>query len=137
MQSIVDSVLLKMVLYQLKEGFTYSVSEDAPDTYERLRAESSAHHLIVWSGASVQSIWGTEGNYLFRAVHDYIHLTHGLSFDSVHEAVVCDVTCAALDLTPAESALMRADIIGQLEYKERHGAFPADQINFVKNYLSF
>ena len=135
LQKTVDGIIIKMIEYQLESGLQYTVSDNAPDTFERLKAESTPTRLVVWSGASESSIWGLEGNYLFRAIHDSIHLQFDLSFDDMHEAEVCYITCKLLGLNEVERNVMVAEIIGQLEYKNAHGDFPADQREFIQTYL--
>lgn len=135
MQAHINKIIVKMVEYQLETGLRYTVSDTAPDTYERLQAECTPTRLVVWSGASDASIWGKEGNYLFRAVHDSIHLEYGLSFDDMDEAEVCYLTCELLDLNQAERAIMEAEIIGQLKYKNEYSQFPTDQRAFMADYL--
>ena len=55
MQQHINSILDKMLIYQLKNDIRYTVSDNAPDTYERLRAECTPHNLVVWSGGSDKS----------------------------------------------------------------------------------
>jgi hypothetical protein len=131
LEQLTLSILVKMKAYQDSIGFSYNISPDAPDTYERLKAESTIDNLIVWDGASDQAIWGIAGNYLFRAVHDYIHLKHNLSFSDEHEKKVYHATCAELGLDDNERVVMFAEIVGQLEYKNIYGNFPENQLGFV------
>lgn len=135
MQANIDSILAKMLAYQVKNRIQYTIHDDAPDTFERLQAECSPTRLRVWSGASESSIWGIEGNYLFRAIHDSIHLLYGLSFSDLDEATVCYMSCESLGLNKAERIIMQAEIIGQLEYKAEFGEFPENQREFTINYL--
>ena len=125
------SILEKMQKYLDNNDIIYTLSSHAPDTYERLKTECTPNNLIVWNGASETSIWGKEGNYLFRAFHDHIHLSYDLSFSDEDEGAVCDKSIELLKLNPSERRLMEIEIKGQLDYKNKYGDFPVDQLAFT------
>ena len=136
MQNLIDSIKNKMNLYIKENGIIYSMSATAPDTYERLVAECTPTRLIVWDGASESSVWGLEGNYLFRAVHDSVHIEYGLAFTDADEAAVCYKTIELLKLNKAEAEILEAEIVGQLEYKNIYGYFPVNQTEFLLSYIN-
>jgi hypothetical protein len=123
----------------------YRVSENAPDTLDKLTAAFNAHDYVIYSGHSDQTIFGDEEhNWAFRAWHDWHHWRGQLAFDPVGEAEACRRQCADLVAVYGDSvktqfwcAVLNAEINGQLQYAERHGGeFPTDQKAFVSAYLN-
>lgn len=122
----------------------FDVSDDAPDTYEELKAEATERgRITVWSGASDKTVFDDkEVNYAFRAWHDAIHLSRGEDFSFAGE-YACYVAHAR-DLievfgdnerTRRWNDILFADIVGQALYREEHGNFPEDQRTFVEEFL--
>ena len=108
----------------------------------RAYLQSRAWRMAVWSGASDNTIFACpETNYAFRAWHDYHHVTAGLAFDSDGEREVCRRQCAdILKLYDGQTAahfcaILRAEVIGQLQHQKFNGQFPTDQMTFVRAYL--
>ena len=83
-----NAAVLAMVNNLLPMG--YDVSDNAPDTYEKLvNHVNKTGRILVWSGASETTIYGDrEVNYAFRAWHDYVHFTHQLGFSVLDEIKV-------------------------------------------------
>ena len=123
----------------------FDVSADAPATFEDMVAnfKATGRH-VVWSGASDRTIFGDpEVNYAFRAWHDWHHISRSLDFSdaSEHEVFAGQYRDVRGIYGNGEAAqdfcdLLYAEIIGQLEFKNRHGNFPADQRGFVRHYLA-
>jgi hypothetical protein len=122
----------------------FDISEEAPNTYEQLKASLDAgKRLVVWKGGSQATIYGSaEVNYAFRAWHDYCHWKggHDLTFEG--EVAACAMQCQQLldscgdnERVRSWCALLEAEIIGQAEYYRRHKRFPDDQRAFVAAYL--
>jgi hypothetical protein len=122
----------------------FEVSEDAPDTYEKLKAHLHAgKRLVVYGGGSEHTIYGDPAvNYAFRAWHDWTHWTgqHDLTFQGEKAA------CAAQHRFLIElfgnaaqidrwAKLISAEIVGQATYFQWHKRFPVDQRGFVEAYL--
>jgi hypothetical protein len=122
----------------------FDVSEDAPDTYEKLKAHLDAgKRLVVFSGGSQHTIYADPTvNHAFRAWHDWTHWTgqHDLTFQG-EQAVCADQRRHLIKLfgnTPQIerwAAIINAEIIGQATYFEYHKRFPVDQRGFAEAYL--
>jgi hypothetical protein len=123
----------------------YQVSEDAPDTYVKLRAHlDRTKQMLVWSGASENTVFGEpEINWAFRAWHDWCHYYGAHPFTPEGERCVVEMQCWHLLLffgdglrTRHWMKILRAEILGQQEYLFKHGHFPYDQRAFVEAYLN-
>jgi len=119
----------------------YQASEDAPDTYVKLRAHlDRTKQMLVWSGASENTIFGEpEINWAFRAWHDWCHYYGAHPFTPEGERAVVEMQCSHLLLFYGDSLqtrqwmkILRAEIIGQQQYFHQHGHFPHDQRAFVE-----
>jgi hypothetical protein len=122
----------------------FDVSDDAPHTYEALKAHRDAgRRMLVFGGGSEHTIYADPAvNHAFRAWHDWTHWTgqHDLTFQG--EIAVCaDQRRYLIDTfgnTPEIerwSEIIKAEIIGQAAYFEDHKRFPGDQRGFVEAYL--
>ena len=137
-----NAAILKISLRLFPDGF--DVSDDAPDTYEKLKAHlDTGKRLVVYGGGSQHTIYADPAvNYAFRAWHDWSHWTgqHDLTFQG--EIAVCaDQRRHLIEVfgnTPQIdrwAAIINAEIIGQATYFEDHKRFPVDQRGFVEAYL--
>jgi hypothetical protein len=122
----------------------FDVSEDAPDTYEKLKALFGAgKRFVVSSLHSEKTIYGApEVNYAFRAWHDWCHWQGKYPFTFKGEADVCRMQQAQLcafngygEQTERWCDLLYAEIVEQQDYLIQHGDFPTDQRAFVTAYL--
>jgi hypothetical protein len=122
----------------------FDVSDDAPDTYKKLKTHLDAgKRLVVFSGGSQHTIYADPAvNHAFRAWHDWTHWTgqHDLTFQG--ELAVYDAQRKHLielfgdnSRTRYWSEIINAEIIGQATYFEYHKRFPVDQRGFVEAYL--
>ena len=123
----------------------YLISEDAPDTYDKLVVHlDCGKPLVVFAGGSEQTIYGDrEVNYAFRAWHDWCHWRGGHPFNREGEQAVYAMQCQHLVQLYDYSLRTRrwfdilyAEIIGQQLYFEQHRQFPADQRAFVERFLA-
>ena len=122
----------------------FDISAEAPDTYEKLKAHLDAGKpMIVWSGGSEATVYGHSSvNFAFRAWHDFCHWKGGHDFTLEGEIAACEMQCQHLfqfygdcERTRQWSALLRAEIIGQALFFQRHKRFPDDQRSFVAAYM--
>ena len=126
----------------LPNGF--DVSDEAPDTYEKLKAHLFAgKRMVVWSGGSEATVYGHRSvNFAFRAWHDFCHWKGGHDFTLEGEIAACQMQCRHLVEFYGDSeriqvwcSLLRAEIVGQALFFHRHKRFPDDQRSFVAAYL--
>lgn len=127
-------------------GFSYVETEDAPETYEALM-DAYQHSLKthapmpVFSGSSENTIYTTkEGNWAFRFWHDVTHAHNQLGFTLLDEfkcsSIQAEQVSKYFGTNSLEYRLFIADTIGQSIYSELHsGAFPEDQLSYVKSLL--
>ena len=123
----------------------FDVSADTPSTYRQLRAHLDAgNRMVVYNGGSDGTIYADpEVNYAMRAWHDWAHYRHNNDFSVGGEAANCAVQCAQLrelygdcPTTARWCEILRAEIIGQRLYYERHKRYVNDQRAFVEAYLA-
>jgi hypothetical protein len=122
----------------------YDVSDDAPADFPSMiaRYETTGRHT-VWAGASDRTIFGDpEVNYAFRAWHDWHHIQFRHDFSDAGERNVYEGQRADLrkvygngDTFRHLDRYLKAEVLGQLEYKKAWGAFPEDQRGFVRCYV--
>jgi hypothetical protein len=137
-----NDAILHVTSRLLPDGF--DVSSDAPDTYEKLKAHLSAgKRMVVWSGGSEATIYGHRNvNFAFRAWHDFCHWRGGYDFTLEGEIAACEMQCQHLykfysdgERVRGWCLLLRAEIVGQGLFFQRHKRFPEDQRSFVAAYL--
>jgi hypothetical protein len=118
----------------LKLSPKHSVSDHAPYSFESLKA-SSVSGLVVWSGASDKTIYGAPSvNWAFRAWHDSLHLKLNAPFTLEGETLVALEQCRLIGSDQWAKIIM-GEVIGQVEYLNKYGTFPADQIEFMRKWL--
>lgn len=119
---------------------------DAPSSYEALCAEYERRGMItVWDGASGQTIFDDPDiNVMFRAWHDYCHITGGHDFSLEGERQAALMQCEHIKARYGDGEtgqelcrLIMIEVCGQAAYAEAHGGeFPVDQMAFTKAYLA-
>ncbi len=122
----------------------WRVAADAPDTLAKLKARAKRDGVITVSSLhSDLTIYGApEVNFAARAWHDACHILANAEFDDAGERAVCELQCAQLRQIYGDTssrlfqAIVRAEVVGQLEYKSEFGEFPTDQRTFVRQYLA-
>lgn len=143
---ILDHELNVAVLLIARRLFpaSFDVSEDAPSTYEALKAHfESGKRYVVYSGGSDRTIFGDRHvNYHFRAWHDWCHWKGGHDFSVRGEYETFRMQHRHLvtiygdnDTTRRWRSILFADIIGQRLHEKLCGHFPDDQPAFVKACL--
>lgn len=116
--------------------------EEAPDTFEKLQSavyRDSAGLLVIPVSEShgETSIWGPNGNKVFRAWHDNNHLETGIGFGVQDERRLAEYEQGKVRPVPYTTVHVDARRIlyyetrGQVDHYEKYGAFPVDQAAFV------
>ncbi len=112
----------------------------APTTYQELLDQSltggdGSMRIPVWTGASDYTIWSCrEANWLFRAWHDSHHILLGADFSREGEQHVARYE-STLIRGEAECTVLWFETEGQQEYKARHGVYPENQRDFVRDCI--
>jgi hypothetical protein len=113
-------------------GFGYVPLLDAPENYAELldawaRSKRGRGSLPVFSGSSIDPLWGVEGNYAFRFVHDVLHCTMQRDFGFYGEMKVHGKFLQRLAETfppgTLEWELALIDTVGQTTWYEFTGNF--------------
>jgi hypothetical protein len=109
----------------------YIVKADAPNAVQDLKSTSQ---LVIWSGASDQTVWGDPSvNWAFRALHDRLHISTGLGFTIPEEIELGRIQASLYDGMLAD--LIYIEVAGQAEHFARTGEFIVDQVSFTLNSL--
>ncbi len=122
----------------------FDVSPNAPQDYDSLVSHyDKTGRVLVWNGASGATIFSDpEVNFAFRAWHDSKHITARLPFTRAGELAALELQKADVRAiytgATADSfcAFLDAEIRGQFDYCEKHGAFPVRQAAFALAYLA-
>lgn len=117
-----------------KLGLKFEARDVAPDTFANLKSSQTGGRLVVWSGESSNTIYGdASSNWAFRAWHDFLHLKLNAPFTlegEIHVAKAQASQCGTL-----AASIIMAEVQGQVEYFNKYGKFPVNQIEFIENYL--
>lgn len=125
----------------------WRAADIAPDTLAGLTMDIERGSFTVWNGASERTIWGRRSiNHAFRAWHDAAHYLGQYDFNRAGETATLGMQERQLvqymvhqgyswRQIDAMKALLRCEILGQLEYQERNGEFPNDQRAFAIEWL--
>lgn len=122
----------------------YDVSEDAPDTLDKLRDHvARTGRMVVDSGNSDHTIFADpEVNWAFRAWHDHCHLRGDYGFNLHDECSVAREQISDIrklyghgPIADRMCALIWAEVVGQAQYEKRNGYFPENQRSFDLDYL--
>jgi hypothetical protein len=125
------------------DGFDLSTT-DAPNTFKGLKQEYERRgRITVFSGNSDNSIFADVTiNQMARAWHDWAHIQANADFSLRGEELACDLQCTQIssrfNATEAEGLIriLRADVIGQAQYYEKHRKYVRRQKDFVVEYLT-
>lgn len=139
---LVEAYKKQIAEYHTVMPLALSVSDDAPETFEALKANAANGVLSVTSKHSDHAIYGRDGNVTFRVFHDYGHLLYNKEFVCADEVELANIQW--LDLQkhiPAEwlhvaKVVYFADTVEQSLFCEATGEFPVDQKAFVLNILN-
>lgn len=125
------------------QGFDLSET-DAPDSLKRLKAEYAARgRITIYAGGSDGTIFDcADTNRMFRAWHDWAHLTLNANFSMEGETAACELQAAQIfarygdgDTGRGMVAVLRAEIIGQARFWQRNRRFVSRQRAFTMAYL--
>lgn len=111
----------------------------APGTFTELM---QCERRIVWEGASDITIYADPRvNHAMRAWHDDCHKAGAFDFTLLGERATCEAQISILrNRFPGVPSFIidaiRADVIGQAEFFALHGAFPVDQVAFVREAIN-
>lgn len=128
------------------------VCPDAPETYDQLCDLFFDHKVLVISNQHCDSsIYGQEGNLLFRIHHDLMHLeddtrdfstngelaTIAAAWGDLKLSRVWSAACAEYDQAWLDFVynVYLADTVGQTLYYHRYARFPKNQTDFVRQTL--
>lgn len=112
----------------------FEAKDIAPNSFIDLKV-NSLETLVVWSGASDQTIYGdAKVNWAFRAWHDALHLELNAPFTFEGEKLVALEQARLIGSDQLGNILM-AEIVGQTEFYNKYGYFPVDQVKFIQDYL--
>ena len=124
---------------------SWTVSEDAPETFDELvKVSKERGQIVVWNGASDNTIFGEpEFNYAFRAWHDSAHIRANAYFTKAGEVEACQQQIEDMYARYGVSAqtekwaqMIRIEVIGQAMHFEQTGTFPEDQRAFMRDMLA-
>lgn len=115
------------------EGEPYADFETMQDAFRE-----NPNRLEVSTLHSEKTIFGDpQVNWKFRAIHDFLHLVHGLDFTyeaellvNYHQTVFALQTGRGL-LRDFELSLLNIETAGQIAYHRSTGEFPSDQRKFA------
>jgi len=133
------------MLVQLKakecqaRGWSYYLTDDAPETYEGLKKRSAYMNIPIADYGSDTSIYSPRINGLFRFWHDVTHLELDRGFSLSGEEVVCREHLAEgkeLGLSILALRILEADTCGQVAYYFKHKKFVENQAAFVQSVLN-
>lgn len=120
-------------------------ADQYPDYAAMKRDWEATGHLKINVGNSLGTIFGSASlNWLFRAWHDYAHVTIDADFSPTGEAAAAEEMKRIMielipTLTPAEiarySRIIDAEVNAQAQYFMKYGAFPENQYEFMAQYL--
>lgn len=137
--------VMVMRMAELTSG-VYSVAAEAPATLEELNAHVAQHKRITVSNLHMsQNVFGNdEANLAFRAWHDWTHWKYQTPFTlegerKTYEHQLVDMMKVFGGPAPTTlrwAQMLYAEVIGQTEYKEKWGVFPANQMAFDLAYLT-
>jgi hypothetical protein len=112
--------------------------EDIEATFEwHKQRYKDTGKIHIWNGASDNNIFGSTGmNLMFRAWHDYTHITNDLGYSFLDESITAEMQQAQL---PAdwlyEKKLVHCEIVGQAMYFMKNDRFAEDQRSFTQWFL--
>lgn len=137
-----NAAILNIAARLFPTGF--DVHPCAPSNLKDLTEQCAWGRMVVWDGASAQTIYDdAEVNFAFRAWHDWHHVKGQFEFDIEGERKACEAQIELLYSLYGESEktrywarLIDAEIMGQAFHFEQFGTFPENQIEFVKAFAA-
>jgi hypothetical protein len=110
---------------------------ESRDDWEQLKDSNPLKQTISTIGCGNTIFGDPQVNIMFRAWHDYIHITKQLDFSPINEAAVAFIQASELPWDWwYEKQLIIAEVVGQVVNHERTGQFNHDQRAFTLNLLA-
>jgi uncharacterized protein YfbU (UPF0304 family) len=140
---------IKRVIDTLLDAYQvqFIASSNAPSKYKDMVESYNDKGLFIVYNGGDHGLLDDEYNIKFRALHDYMHISHNLSFSYGDEKRLSDITAREfssvgwdkLGLTSWECFVIRqiidTEIRGQIEYYEKNGHYVPNQTEFIVNEL--
>lgn len=134
---------LKEWYFENKSKFEFSdkdyfVDMSPKEAFAKMKRDYEVTGIIViWTGESDNTIFGEPHiNHIFRAWHDYIHVTYDQDFSFAGESMVGTIQVHQLPTDWIfEKELLTSEILGQNQYYRQHKEFVKDQRKFTYDYL--
>ena len=126
--------LLDMALKARQRGWSFTTTDNAPESYSALKAVSVDKCIHIPDYGSDTSIYGKEINTLFRFYHDVTHLENGWSFSEASETLTAkkhEADAIEFGLSPLALEILWADTFGQVAYYFKRKQFVNNQLDFV------
>jgi hypothetical protein len=114
-------------------------SNDIEGTFNKhLERYQTTGKIHIWTGSSDNTIFGKKRiNWMFRAWHDYIHITLGYNYTSINESIVANIQVNQLpNEWLFEKELILCEVTGQVQYFELNNKFIDNQRYFTIDYLT-
>lgn len=135
----IKDFLLAMAVICQKKGWSYKLTDDAPESYKALREQSKNKCIPIAAYGSDNTIYKDRTiNTLFRFYHDVTHLENDLSFSEKGETLTARKhleDALRHGLSPLACSILWADTYGQVKYYFTHKQFVKNQLDFVWNCI--
>lgn len=143
-------LLIKKIIDILvnQNSINYGSSDKAPNTYKAMREfRDDNGYFLVYNGGD-HGYLGKYYNIKFRAVHDSMHYSRGLTFSFEDEKELSDISAtlfSSIALNELKSTyyemylvynIIQAEIKGQIEYYELNNKYVTNQSKFIEEYLN-
>ncbi len=109
----------------------YTAADVAPATAAELLGPGSSGGLVVWAGASGNTIFGAPAvNWQFRAWHDSVHIASGLGFTHAEEVELGRRQAARIAQLSGDrlAELVWLEVAGQALEHARTGSYISNQV---------
>lgn len=134
---------LKEWYFENESKFIFSDYDSFTDMTPKQAFDQMKHHykttgkIVIWMGESDNTIFGEPKlNHIFRAWHDFIHVTYNQDFGFAGESMVGTIQIHQLPSDWLfEKELLTSEILGQNQYYRQHKEFVKDQRKFAYDYL--
>lgn len=143
--------VIKAFLDDVYRNKNFSIAPTTTDNFDKFVAETEANgYITVTLEGCENTIYKTDDcsgvfyNILARVWHDTWHLNSHLNFSASDEKIVCELQIQEFkewfnknDNKLLEDCIkiIKADIVGQLEYYDKFKQFVPHQISFIMGYL--
>lgn len=135
-----EQLVIDQAEYWLKQGYSFTITDEAPESYTELKAYAKSKRLPIASYGFTRGIYTRFGNTLFRFWHDCLHLEYNLSFSLVDEIETAQAHLSAAKgngLSWLAIELLGIDTIEQVKHYYSQGEFVEDQLLFAYEQLIY